>query len=434
MAEVNEKKDEKQSEGTFAWLDSARKNTAILGTGTGKSKVAINILEELFLEKTLNANSKILLLTNSENLRDTNWKEEFSKWGAMDIYKQITSECYQTVHKWKDTTWDFVIADEIDFSLTPEYQKFYQNNSYEMLLGLTGFVDSSKDAILASIAPVVIEYSTQQAQEDGLLNKTQIVFVEYELSKNSKDMEVKYKDSFKQDKSFFQSENDAYEYVENTCNITWGKISYIENKAWRGLTSDETAELNKLKYKSRKAIMDRKKLLFNGIASAKVAKALINKILSRETNKVISFSMLTEQSEKFQDVTFNGKNKKGNSALEDISSGIVKSLGVCKAIDRGINLVGINNLILESYEGSTTAFAQRNGRGCRLKPEDTMYLYIMLPYYHKKVASKDVPGTKVSVKAPTQMCKWAEAMLAEFNYSNSIRIKYDERSNDFISC
>ena len=431
---VNTKKDEKQSEGSAVWLESDRINTLVFGTGTGKSKIAIDIIEELFLEKALHKDSKILLLTNSEELRDKNWKAEFDLWGASGVYSKITSECYQTAYKWKNTQWDLVIADEIDFALTNAFSDFFTNNSYTMLLGLTGFVDPSKEALLNTIAPIVMEYTTQDAQNDGILNKTQVVFVEYELGEE-KTMEVKYKDPLGFDKSFKQSEAEAYEYLEKTCNITWGKINNLETKAvMRPLTPEETKELGLTRFKNRKATADRKKLLLTSQASVVESKRLVDKILESEDNKVIVFSMLTDHSSQIVEHTYNGKNKKDNTSLEDISSGKIRKLGVCKAIDRGVNLKGINNEVMSTYEGSKTAFIQRHGRGCRLRPDQTMYLYIMLPYYNIKVDSKDIPGQKVTIRKPTQMIKWAESMLQGFDYSNAIKIRYDKRRNDYVSC
>ena len=417
-------RDEKQEEIAELWIESDRCNTIIVGTGVGKARITMLILNRLYELNDLNSESKILLLTNSETLRDTNWKDDFAKWGLSWMWDKVTSECYQTVYKWKDTQWDLVISDEIDFCFTDEYHKFFLNNQYSMLLGLTGFVDPSKDQLLNSIAPSIVEYSTQEAQEDGILNRTQLVLVEFDLSMNNSDITVKYKKEGK-DKSFTQSENDAYSYVEDSCNILYGKISRIESDpdVVFGLNDKKAKELKDLKYKYRKAIADRKKLLYTGIASRVVAKTLQDKILQNPISKVVCFSMLTDQADSINSVTFHGKNSKGSTALSDLSSGIVRSLGVCKAINRGVNISGLNNMIMESYDGSRTQFIQRHGRGTRLNPDQIMYLYIMLPYYHKKVASPENPGKKVYVRRPTQAVKWAESMMGEFKFNNPIRIK-----------
>lgn len=435
MAEVTTR-EELHKLGKELWLESDRKNSLILGTGTGKSKVAIDILKQLFLDETLCYSSRILLLTNSTDLRDNNWKAEFIKWDALDIWEVITSECYQTVYKWGNTQWDLVIADEIDFCLTDVYGTFFENNTCDMILGLTGFVDDSKQLALSQVAPILMEYSTQDAQDAGILNSTQVVFVRYNLSRNPKDITVKFKKNGI-DTTFTQSENDAYEYTHNQCNISWGEIESIKKKLGTpGIGLSEIAilrqELGKANMKNRRATTERKKLLFSGIAACSVAKALRDKVLSGPGNKVLLFSMRTEQGAKISVNTYNGTNKKDNTALEDLSSGKIRDLAVCKAIDRGTNLVGVNNEIFESYEGSETSFNQRHGRGCRLLPDQKMYLYIMLPYYHKKV--KNAEGTGFGYRQePTQMVKWAESMLASFKLVNPITITYDEGSNSFVS-
>ena len=422
--------------GKELWLGSDRKNSLILGTGTGKSKVAIDILKQLFLDETLCYSSRILLLTNSTDLRDNNWKAEFVKWDALDIWEVITSECYQTVYKWGNTQWDLVISDEIDFALTDIYGTFFENNTCDMILGLTGFVDDSKQLALSQVAPILMEYSTQDAQDAGILNATQVVFVRYNLSRNPKDITVKFKKNGV-DTTFTQSENDSYEYTHNQCNISWGEIESIKKKlSTPNISLSEVSilrqDLGKATAKNRRATTERKKLLFSGIASCTVAKALKEKILTNPNNKLLIFSMRTEQGAKISSNTYNGTNKKDNTALTDLSAGTIRDLAVCKAIDRGTNLVGVNNEIFESFEGSETALNQRHGRGCRLLPGQTMYMYIMLPYYHKKV--KNAEGSGYGYKQePTQMVKWAENMLDRFKLVNPITITYDEGSNSFIS-
>lgn len=422
--------------GKELWLESDRKNSIIYGTGVGKSKVAIDILRELLKEETLCPSSRILLLSNSTDLRDTNWKEQFKEWDALDLWDIVTSECYQTTMNWGNTHWDFVIADEIDFALTEKYGQFFQNNTYDMLLGLTGFLTDAKRDIIHSVAPIVTEFSTQDAQDAGILNSTQVVFVRYNLSRNPKDITVKFKKNGVET-TFTQSENDAYEYTHNQCNISWGEIESIKKKLNApGISLSEVTilrqELGKANMKNRRATTERKKLLFSGIAACNVAKTLRDKVLSGPGNKVLMFSMRTEQGTKISVNTYNGTNKKDNTALEDLSSGKIRDLAVCKAIDRGTNLVGVNNEIFESYEGSETSFNQRHGRGCRLLPDQKMYLYIMLPYYHKKVKNAEGAGFGYR-QEPTQMVTWAEKMLASFKLVNPITIVYDEGSNDFVS-
>lgn len=419
MAKIN--RDKKQREVADLWLDSDRRNSLILGTGFGKSRVAMLIVQSLFNAKNLTKDSKILILVDSEKLRDDNWQEDFEKWDLMWVWELVHAECYQTVYKWKDTEWDFVIADEIDFSLTNEYMKFYINNNVKMLLGLTGYVAPDKTELLKSVAPPLITYSTQQAQADGVLNTTQVVFISFDLSHNKDDFEITYMQGRKK-KSFSQSENDAYNYAQDKCDEVLRQIDEIKSD-FEYLAGDvvKITALNRLKGRLKGLQSKRKELLYNGIASRQVAKDLIELLLKNPKNKIVTFSMLTDQCDKINEYTFHGKNKKvSKHFIKRLSTGNIRSLGVCKAINRGVNISGLNSLINESYDGSTTQFTQRHGRGTRLSTEEVMNLYIFLPYYHKKVDSPENPNGMTYVRTPTQAVTWARNMLAGFKVIDPI--------------
>ncbi len=423
MAEVIDR-DTKQLQAAELWLESNRKNSLLIGTGVGKSRIAMLIIGRLWKMRELTKDSKILLLVDSENLRDVNWKADFEKWGFAWVLDYTTIECYQTVYKWSKTKWDLVIADEGDFSLTEEYSKFYKNNEYSMLLMLTGTVDESKELILNTIAPPVMEYSTQDAQKDGILNPTQLVFIEYNLSPNKRDIKVNYKKGG-QEKHFYQSENDAYAFADAKVAEIQQKLKVLssDSAVIAGLDDKKVAELKSLTFAHRAAISRRRDLLWNGIASKRVTGEVISKILANENSKVITFSMLTAQADKLNEYTFHAKNKKGNTYLDDLSIGDIRSVGVCKAINRGRNLVGVNNLIMESYDGSPTSFAQRHGRGCRLDANRTMYLFVLLPYYYRKTSDKSSGGSGLE-RVPTQMVTWAKEMMADFTFTNPITLQF----------
>lgn len=432
MAKVDSR-DESQQKAADLWFESNRRNTLLLGTGFGKSRVTMLILDKLFKAGILENNSKILLVSDSQKLRDTNWKDDFIKWDKEWMWNNLQSECYQTVYKWENTEWDIVICDEVDFALTDEYSKLFTNNKLGMILGLTGYVDDSKKELLDQIAPPVVRYSTQDAQRDGLLNKTQVVFVEYDLSRNPTDITVNYKKGGV-DKSFTQSENDAYSYIEDKFNITWGKISKLraDVDVVMGLDDTKIKELNKLEYQLKQAIAKRKELLYTSKSSVAACKSLIGKVLESENNKVLTFSMLTDHADLINEHTYHGKNKKGNLVLDWLVSGEINSVGVCKAVNRGVNLPGVNNLVMESYDSSTTAFTQRHGRGTRLKPDQVMYLYVMLPYYHKKIKSPET-GQMVFVRRPTQAVKWAQEMMVDYKFENApMKIMKGVGANDWF--
>ncbi len=367
----------------------------------GKSKVAIDLAKEI-------DPMRILLLTNSETLRDNNWKAEFEKFDATEYWEAAISECYQTVHRWQGEEFDLVIADEIDFAMTEMYQKFFQNNTIHNLLGLTGFCTEEKREILNQYAPVCFEYTTQQGQEESLLNRSEVIFVEYLLS-TDKTIMVPKKDK----KSFFYtSENEQYKYYDKEFH----KAMAIKSKLEREYRLFPDEELLKRvtaagwKYKTMSA--KRKSILNNLTSSVKVVQSLIQQIKREPSNKVLVFSALTSQADKFGIPTFHGKINSSETGLDRLNSGEIKELAVCKAVTRGVNMVGVNYAIKESFDGSEENFQQTHGRLMRLQPGQIAKYLILIPQFSE--AARNTSGGWVISHYPTQQLKWATKMMDSF--------------------
>lgn len=411
-------RDEKQKEAKEAFLATNHKAAIIGGTGVGKSKVAIDIVKDLGI---LEQEGLKLLLVSAERLRDNDWKENFSKFDA--DWNVIVPECYQTAYKWTGRHFKLVIADEFDFALTPEYSKFFANNTFDVLIALTAYIPEDKQELAKSIAPTCFQYSTQEAQEDGLLNKTRFVQINFDIGWD-KTIKIPMK---AEGKFFMQSENGNYLYLEE--EIQKGIIvrSQADKKvSTAALMNIDTTEVDKklAKASARLDFLIRKRMSFlhSLQSSERVAKELIAQILAKDKdNKVLVFSKLTAQSDKIVAHTYHTKNKKDNTNIQKLDSGEIRALGLCEAINRGANLIGVNHIIQESYVGSDTDFQQKHGRGVRLKPDEVMTYFILLPHYWAKVATELVTKTGKSVtykwvRFPTQAKKWLENMTSKFRY------------------
>jgi superfamily II DNA or RNA helicase len=386
------------------WLNEKEKASLILGTGMGKSKVAIDILKAIDPDGNLN----VLLLTNSETLRDSNWKAEFEKFGLSDYYQSnVLSECYQTVYKWRHKHFDLVIADEIDFAMTPMYSQFFLYNDCTMILGLTGFCSVEKRELLQLIAPVVFEYSTQQGQEGQLLNQSEIILIQYMLSK-----ENTLKVSKKAGGHFMTSENANYGYYDKEfqkANII--KAGYDKQQRL-GAVVDEK-QYSSADWKVKIMATKRKAILNGSETSVKVVKELLSKIHATPGNKVLIFSALTSQADKFGSSTYHGKAHSTEKDLERLNTGEINTLAVCKAINRGVNLVGVNYIIRESFDSSETDFMQTHGRLMRLNPGQVAKYIILIPHYESLVRTET--GSFKKMALPTQAARWANRMMASFD-------------------
>jgi superfamily II DNA or RNA helicase len=387
--------------------------TLLLSTGFGKSKVVIDIIKAKSYQK-------VIILVNSQILRDESWEDEFAKFGMSEFYKNnVEMHTYQVAYKWKKSERDlsdtFVVADEVDFAAdAPAYSKFFYEYGDCRILAVTGFITESKVNWFDQYLPVLYRYTAAQAQQEDLLNKIKFVFVKYDLSRDPNDITVSYKKNGV-DKTFSQSENSAYLYAQKQFQTAMGHKAKLLVEYETGFMDFDEYERNvkSADYKIRKASTNRSDILLNSNASAEMARKLLLHIAKTPGNKTIVFSKRTEQSAKACGVlrTYNGKTPKKElkARIDAFNSGLLTVLGVCDKINRGANLIGMNTAILETFYGSDTKATQRFGRGMRLKPGELAVYYVLLPY------SISPKKDKTYVSKETQQVIWARSMLRSTN-------------------
>lgn len=395
-----------------AWEAAGCRGAVLVGTGVGKTKLSIQAVHHV-VQKNLQKRNKalslprILWLCSSEQLRDVEAEAEFVKWNYAELLPFVTFECYQSFYKKSGTSWDLVVADEGDACLSEEYSKGLLNNQFENLLLVTATVKEEKKELLASICPIVYEYSTQQAQADGLLNQTRFILLEVDLS-TEKSIEVKYK-AGGVEKSFKTSEAAQYEYLEQQFGILCGEQEKAKQELWsaqlkRQNTQPAKNTLKKVEAKIQRIISQRTTALWTSPTLIAAGKQLACQVLTQENSKVVLFSKRKETAEALGSNVYHSGNKKDNQAIELFNSGQKRGLSVVDAVNRGVNLVGATHFIYVGYHSSGVDFQQRHGRGVRLPLDQIGYHIILLPYYTNKQGQR----------RPTQAVKWADSMTSEF--------------------
>ena len=120
-------------------------------------------------------NSRGLVLVPTQQLQ-TQFKEEFIKWDCEDILDKVDIMCYQSAYKLKDNYYNIVICDEIHLGLSPEYRKFFKNNSWDKLLCMTATPPEEieyKD-YLYKIAPLAYRISLDECVALGLVSPYEV--------------------------------------------------------------------------------------------------------------------------------------------------------------------------------------------------------------------------------------------------------------------
>jgi len=405
----------KMKEACITSLEECNKAVVQASVGLGKTRLCLETLAHY-------NPPKITWLTNSETLRDVDSPAEFIKWDYTYLLEKTTFMCYQTACKLENQDLGFVICDEFDFAISPEYIKGITQNKYDKLLGVSGTYTDEKLAVLAELElPLVYQVTTNQVQDLGILNKTKVVFVEYDLD-TEKTRQIVTKNA-----SWKTSENEQYLYWENqyisslikylevkkTIDEHYSGKNVIQGFSYENQKKIRTGHTVKMKY----AASQRAKILHTLDSSKRIATELADRLLEKEENKLLIFSTLTEHLDSFVKYTAHSKNKKGNTVFDDFNSGKIRAAGCISIADRGKNFVGLNTGIFESYDGSATKGLQRLGRFCRLLEGDST-IYILVPYYINKQGKR----------LPTRAAGWSISMFSNYilDESNSETINFKD--------
>lgn len=153
-----------QQDALDVWL-SVRKGTLSMCTGSGKSRIFVEILKT-------KPYKNVLLVVPTEKLRDSNWKEEFEKWDAEKLYDSLDRCCYASINKKTLSDYDLICLDE---SHNITNNRIEQLSEYKGdILSLTATFpskehDEEKHSLLSSIAPEIFKYTLEQGVEEGVV-------------------------------------------------------------------------------------------------------------------------------------------------------------------------------------------------------------------------------------------------------------------------
>jgi superfamily II DNA or RNA helicase len=307
----------------------------LLATGAGKGRFMIECA------KILKPN-KILYLCNSTELRDKTFIHELHKWDAAYLIPFIEFQCYQTAYKYVDKTYDLLLADEFDYSLTPEYSRVYANNQFANKILVSATLDPAKRVLAEKIAPIVFEKKQVELIDKGVLNQINYYFVNYNLS-----------------------------FAENKQYLAFNKQFSVMLQQPRSVAREK--RLNNLK-------IYRKQWLSNLSTSAEVTKWILS-TLKHKNEKVLIFCGLSKQAERVSPYTYHSKTDVGEKNLRAFESGEIKELAVVEKLTRGANIEGIKHIIYNTIDSSMTKLTQKTGRGLRLPAGEKLNVFFQVPYY-----------------------------------------------------
>lgn len=338
-----------QKQAVEAWLKKDKRGTFELTTGTGKTIASLHCLRTM---KPKDGKVHLFLAETEARRRDLESDiklyNELFNCNIREDYN-LVFKCYQGVYNLEDYEFGLVIADEFHCGLTSEYSKFFFNNKYDAIVGLTATVERgikytindieiTKGMLLDKIAPVCYKYTQKDALKDEIGRVLNVYIVELEL--NNVDKTVK---AGSKTKPFYQTEKGMYDYLHR--NLV--KCFYMQDSPRK-----DVFIRNSYKYRGDfLANMDRR------IEQSKL-------IVDNIPGKTVVFSTSLDAVSKVTPYSVSSKNtdEENDKIRNDFDKDLINTIGSYKMLRQGANLKGVDNCLQMSYHKAETHMVQITGR------------------------------------------------------------------------
>jgi len=350
------------------------------GTGTGKSRVAVEACARC-VDPT-----KFLLLV-SERIHKKNWEDEFRKWGHADIFPSITVACYSSIHKFENTAWALVIADEGHHLKSENRKECLKSISAANFLVLSATINNRSllDFLNWRYGRfATLNFSLQDAIDHEFIAKPDIFVIPLSLDnrnvteiiveeRGKKDLSTTIECGWK-DRWIYKKNKKAWPNLELKIHCTqYQKYLYF---------CDQYNFYNK-RYLAKRNIRDKniwllygsKRKQYLGSLKTEIAKKVINVI---DDKRYMCFCTDINQCAALGGISaMHSKNKQkdNDKLINDFNDGRINKLFAVGMGVEGINLNNIDAGLIVQLDGQDLKWKQKSGRIMRSKEPKLYILY-----------------------------------------------------------
>lgn len=364
MSKLIKTKDTEQKKAINAWAKRKFTGTIIAGTGFGKSRCGV-----IAAGKTLDAtdNAKAIVLVPTTQLQ-AQFRDEFSKWDYEHVLDRVDIVCYASAYKIENEHYDIVVCDEVHLGLSPEYRKFFENNTWNRLLCMTATPPEEIEYrdILYKLAPVCYRIDLDKCVELGLVSPYKIICKPIELTAVEKQEYDKANKTFVYAK-YILGQFDAFDRARHIMGSGKHTASNQDKAA--------AAQFYRA-IRARKAVVDH--------ADGKIAE--LQKIVIKNIGeKILVFggsneftNKLADATETFSTVYHSGKTKKQKEqALKEFRSGDKPVLCSTKALNQGFDVADATMAVICGLTSKSLTMIQRVGRIVRYQEGKIGQIFIL---------------------------------------------------------
>ena len=360
MTKTNKVKDKEQRIALNSWAKAGFVGSIIAGTGFGKSRCGVLAIDHILKHKD---DAKAIVLVPTIQLQEQ-FSEEFHKWGKDNCLNRVEILCYQSAYKLQNQHYDIVICDEIHLGLSPEYRKFFDNNTYNSLLCMTATLPEEPEyrKILSNLASSIYTISLDKCVKLGLVAPYKIHCISIELT-------VEERTDYKQINNQFI----YYKYKLGQFDAFNMAKYHISNESSSAQDRANAAQFYR-------CIRARKDIIDNAENKIEKFKELVASNLNK---KILAFGGVNKFTDKLAksvnaDVYHSGKTiKQRKKVLKDFKEGNSNILCSTKALNQGLDVSDANIGIICGLTSKSLSMIQRIGRLIRFKKGKTGIIYIL---------------------------------------------------------
>lgn len=365
MKEINAIRDKEQRLALNSWAKNDFVGSVIAGTGFGKSRVGILAIDYILKQKSRSNKKSALVLVPTVQLQEQ-FREEFSKWGLEDCLEHVEILCYQSAYKLIGNHYSIVLCDEVHLGLSPQYRKFFDNNTYDKMLCMTATLPEEQEykELLKDLAPTVYKISLDQCVAKGIVAPYNIYCKALSLTPTEQAEYKKINNAF----VYYKYQLGQFNAFDEAKRIMADKNAHPADK--------KSAVLFYRAIRERKKIVD--------FASNKVA-VFQKLVFDNMDSKILAFSGANDFTDELcasvdpLSATYHSKKtkKQREKALADFKSGAINVLCSTKALNQGFDIPDANMGIMCGITSKALPMIQRVGRLIRFQEGKVGEIYIL---------------------------------------------------------
>lgn len=346
---VNKVRERVQEEAKQAVIDNDGRGILAMATGSGKSKIAIDLAKyysKLDKAKFYDCNC---LIVPTQKLRDENWKEEYEKWKAKMVFDKTQRLCYASASKIENFNINLLTLDE-GHNLTELSAEIFTNNNVEHVVILTATPPTSneKKELFDRLAiPIVYHLSLDVAVKLGFVAPYKINVVYTDLDALNKTVKSGNKNN-----PFYQTEQQKYSYLTNVYE-------------------------NAPKYSQARfrASLTRMRFIYNLASKVEASKYILEHIIPK-TDRSLIFCGSIDTANLLCEDRFHSKCS--DSAYNRFKIGELDRLSCVEAVNEGHNFIGIDSGLVNQINSQEKDIIQRIGRAIRFRVGHEAILWIVV--------------------------------------------------------